>query len=88
MGPLKGRQQSQWMIKSASVIGSKHWGCTRYMEAHTGWMPVEVVAMLDDAQTCFQSPWKRRRIVVPDWRFGQRKVRQQVNRLESSLDQC
>ena len=53
MGPLKGRQQSKWMIESVPAIGSKHWDCTRYMEAHTGWMPVEVVAMLDDAQACF-----------------------------------
>ena len=41
------------MIESTSVSDSKHWGCTRYMEALTGRMPIEVVAMLDDTQACF-----------------------------------
>ena len=88
MGPLRGRQQSKRMIEDASVNGSKLWDCTKYMEAHTGWMPVEVVAMWDDADACFRSPWKRRRKGIPDWRLGQRKVRQEVNRLKSSLDRC
>ena len=74
--------------RSASVIDIKHWDSTRYMEEPTGWLLVEVVAMLNDAQACFQSPWKRRRLLVPDWILGQRKMRQQINRHGSSLDQC
>ena len=36
------------MIEDASVIGSKLWHYTRYMEAPTGLILVEVMALSDD----------------------------------------
>ena len=56
--------------RHASVIGSKYRACTRYMGAPSGWLLVEVVAILSDAQAYFQSPLERRRLVAPDLRFG------------------